>query len=398
MEYVYKGYQIITNERVKGEIVAETEDIAKDILFQRQLLVKNIRKKTFLDMELKTSVTVSKQTLIFILKELVAVLQTGVNLYDALVLVKTSKHSKEVDLLIEKIIAYIVQGHDLSYAFEQVNSIPEFVVGAVRAGEKGGTLLETLKIIINQLEVELQSTKKIRQTMAYPMIVLTVLICTTLVAVNFIFPALLEVFIDQGAQLPLITQIFITIVMLLQQNTFRIISCILAIICIINFKITSKTFSVYLEKVFLNCVIIGSFYKLKINKEIANWLGLLLYSGVDLATSISILEHSTSSECLKNTLYKSRIQLQDGYFFSDTLKTEKIISPYLIAVIETGEKSGRLDKLLISTGEYFEETYQHKMQLFFIWLEPVVTILLSIIIGFVVMAIMLPTLTLSIQF
>ncbi len=391
--YIYTATQIITNEKIKGEIEASSQIEAKQKLLDNNLYVKYIRQKSILDLEIFPKSAISKESLMFMFEELLAILQTGINLYEGLLLIKSSKHSKEVNNLASKLIAYVSKGNSLSYSLEQINSIPAFIIGAIKSGEYGGNLEQTLSIIINQLKTEIEAKKKIRQVLIYPTIVVITLIISCIFAINFIFPQLLDMFTNQD-NLPTITIVFISIVNFIQSNNLLLLT--IPILLFLLFTLLNSTLQgkVFLESIYINLKL----YKLYRNTEIANWLGLLISSGVTLTDALEVLQKSTTSVLLKMSLEHSKLEMSEGKYFSDTLHGNKLISSYLFSIIKTGENSGKLGQLLLKTGGYFDKTYSQQLQQLVVWIEPIITLVISLIVAFVVMAIILPTLTLSIQF
>ncbi|OOB78084.1 MAG: hypothetical protein BEN18_08520 [Epulopiscium sp. Nuni2H_MBin001] len=397
--YIYTATKIVTNEKVKGEIESFSMEEAKQQLLAKNILVQNIRKKTILDKEVKAVSTsvISKEELIFLLQELLAVLQSGISLYDALVLIKSSSYSRATTKLVNKLIAYVVKGSTLSHALEETGGVPSFVIGAIKAGECTGKLEQTLEIIIKQLELEIQSTKKLKKAMVYPGIVLTTIIIAGMIAINFIFPQLIYTFEYQNAKLPTITLIFIFISTLLQTHTIPMIIAIFGTIVSLMVISSIPAGKVMIEFIKLKIYKYNRLYILYRNKEIANLLGVLLVSGVALPEAVELLKSSTESYMLKNILDITKQNISEGKYLSYSLNNCKLISPYLVGVIEIGENTGQLGTILLRTGEYFEKSYQHQIEKALVWVEPMVTLLLSLIVAFVVIAMMLPMLTLSLS-
>ncbi|OOB77057.1 MAG: hypothetical protein BEN19_02725 [Epulopiscium sp. Nuni2H_MBin003] len=328
--------------------------------------------------------SINKDVILFIFEELLFLTRTGINVYEALLLIQINSHKS--NKIVNTLIDYIIKGYSLSSALEKVSGMPIFIIGAIKAGESSQKLDKTLEMIVKQLRMEIETKKKLDQAMMYPKIVIITMTLSIVISVNFIFPIVIDIFMSNQAALPMVTIIFMNIINLLRSHVTILV---VVIICLLYFTPTPHI-QISLESVKYKF----SLYKLVRNKEIANYLGILVSTGVTVNDALDILKVSTDSYVLKKALEESKINILQGKLLSETL-SDKIVLPHLLTIIKIGEDSGRLGELLLKVGEYFEASFENELRRKLSLVEPCLTLVLSVIVGFVVLATLLPTLTLS---
>ncbi|ONI45743.1 hypothetical protein AN641_03445 [Candidatus Epulonipiscioides gigas] len=339
-----------------------------------------------------------KENILFFFEALYTLIKSGINLYETLVIIHHGNPKKEINKLTKILINHIQKGETFSEALSKVNHIPAFIISAIKAGEKSGSLEEILEIIMNQLKIEVEMTKKIKQVTLYPKIVGVTMLFSLLISVKFIFPTLTKTFSEQDITLPFVTRAFIQMTDFLNHNYLLLI--ILITTCFVGLNIFKKWAygNKLLEQLKIKIPKIGTLYKLNHNKEIANYIGLLISSGLSIGEATEIFRKSTNSYLLKSIFEKSNKNIIQGKFLSETLKDKPIIMSYLLEIIKIGEKSGGLGASLLRIGKYFEKNYEIELKKAIAIIEPTITLFLALIVAFIVAATMLPTLSLSVSF
>jgi general secretion pathway protein F len=64
-------------------------------------------------------------------------------------------------------------------------------------------------------------------------------------------------------------------------------------------------------------------------------------------------------------------------------------------MVAVGEKSGELEKMLLKISDSFDRTVETRITALMSLLEPIIILVMGLIVGFIVIAIMLPILQMS---
>jgi len=89
------------------------------------------------------------------------------------------------------------------------------------------------------------------------------------------------------------------------------------------------------------------------------------------------------------------LKAREGEPIADPLRRSGLFPPVVVQMVAVGEKSGELEKMLLKISDSFDRTVETRITGLMALLEPVIILVMGLIIGFVVIAIMLPMLEMS---
>ena len=124
-------------------------------------------------------------------------------------------------------------------------------------------------------------------------------------------------------------------------------------------------------------------------------LGTLLQSGVPTLAALDIVKSVVGNTVLANAVQKARENVREGEPIADPLRRSGLFPPVVVQMVAVGEKSGELEKMLLKISDSFDRTVETRITALMALLEPVIILVMGLIIGFIVIAIMLPMLEMS---
>ncbi len=132
-------------------------------------------------------------------------------------------------------------------------------------------------------------------------------------------------------------------------------------------------------------------------KEIWNFINKLssfLSSGIDLKTAFSIVSKQMKNPKLKMIVNEIRMNLDHGLSISDTLKQySKYFDPLIISLIEVGEKTGALPKVLSELEVSLLESIELKSKIRGAMIYPVILVTLALVMVIFMLTFILPKIT-----
>ncbi|ONI37534.1 hypothetical protein AN639_03745 [Candidatus Epulonipiscium fishelsonii] len=393
MIYYYYANSIKTNKKIRGQIDCIDRKDAINQLLNVGLNPLFLRKKTIFDISTSLSI---HETYLF-LYELSNLLQSGISLIETLNIMYQQANSRKRRFILRDIINELNSGKSFSQAIKKLNYFSPFIVSTIHAGESSGNLSYVLDLILQQIQIQIESKKVVEKATLYPKIVLLTLMGIVIVAIKFIFPQFIELFNSYKVDMPFITKLIISIIEFIRPNLVTFIISLYLYFLVMKRINSLYYFKSISEKIKLQFTFYKNLFQLKSSLEFSNLLGILLNAGITLKDALIILEQTISSPSLKKQIKKSVNEIREGRDLSSTLKEQAILSGTLISIIEIGEKSGTLDTMLLNSGKYFEKLYNHKLEKLLIWIEPILTLTLAVIVGIIVLSIMLPTFSLATQ-
>ncbi len=82
--------------------------------------------------------------------------------------------------------------------------------------------------------------------------------------------------------------------------------------------------------------------------------------------------------------------INQGRTLTEVLEKQRLFSPLVVQMIATGEQSGTLEEMLNKTADFMDEEVDHIIKRLIINLEPLLTFMLAILVGYIALAIYLP--------
>jgi general secretion pathway protein F len=117
-------------------------------------------------------------------------------------------------------------------------------------------------------------------------------------------------------------------------------------------------------------------------------LGMLLENGVDLPAAMKLVSDVIGNKPAAAAIDQSYDALRKGRSFLDPLSQSGLFPPVLINMLRVGEETGSLASSLLHMAEVFEEKLERTVERTFTIFEPVIILLVSGIIAFIIVSIL----------
>jgi len=274
--------------------------------------------------------------------------------------------------ILEQLKADLMQGKHVSTSFEQFPGVFDAVtVNVIKASEEAGTLDITLRDVKQTLTKEMEFTDKIRSALVYPAFISLVFGGVLLLILIVVVPKIATVFSRLRTELPLPTRLLIFFSNALLHNTVWVIGGfgILGIGAYVLFKLKR---SIVFDVLF-SLPLISQLVKEIDLTRFSRSLYLLLSSGLPIIAALEL-----TSRVAGKTLSEG-FRLTRGYF-----------PTIMIKLMESGEKTGTLDRSMQDISEYFDYQVTNTLKTLTALLEPIMLVLVGIVIGGMMLAIIAP--------
>ncbi len=341
------------------------------------------------------------QVLSFYLKQLGALLGAGQKLIDCLEMLAAQQKGAAVKRICFILYQEVYNGSKLSKAFELFPAdFPPIVIAMTEAGEATGeladVLLRTVEYMDNQRRLNGNIKKAIRKPVLYLVGSLVVAVFMTLT----VFPQFMALFDglgDGSAKMPIFTQIFIEFLAFLK-SPWGWGSGILIVILVIAYILANKMspkFRRTKTKIFLKVPGFGKLIQMNQQIILASTLSQLMGRGVGATEALEVTKKVTTNPIFQELLEEAHTNVVQGKGFAKAFSESEYIDPIMKRMIETGEKTSQIPQLLASLDGYFNEVADVKVQQITKTIQPVVMLFVYAIVMCLLMAIMLPQLTLA---
>ncbi len=266
------------------------------------------------------------------------------------------------------------------------------LVEMVRVGETAGTLPVILQQAADFHERKERLRNRVGSALLYPTMVLMLSVCVTLFLMTVVVPTLLDSLQEFGQELPWPTMVLKAISDFLLQQYVNLLA-VLAVCCIaIAVVLSTRTGKRLLHELSLKIPLLGKLIIRQNCSRLCMITGTLLASGVELIPALEIAEESVSNLHLRDAVASARNRIRSGADIGKAISMSTLLPVGLVQVFSLGQNSGELDTLLLEIAKDYDAQVNLVADRLASILEPVLIIGLSIIVGFILLATLLPIL------
>lgn len=323
-------------------------------------------------------------------KELSTLLASGVSLVRALDIISEQEglDPKEQEIY-RDILLDLKKGIPLSEAMETKQCFPELMIGMLRSGEGSGNIDQVTDRLAVQYEKDYKLTQQVRSAMTYPAILLVLCVAIAILIVTFILPQFQSLF-DQMDSLPLPTVILMAASDFLTHQWYVALLIVVTVVTLVRIIVGIPTVRHQLDYRKVHLPGFGKLFKVVYTARFARTLSSLYSSGMPLAMAIGIAGNTIGNTYIEQQFEQVVTQVRSGIPLSQALKEVDGLMRKLSSTILIGEESGRLDVMLDSIAVTLEDEAEQATKQMVTMLEPILIILMALIVGFIMIAVMLP--------
>jgi type II secretory pathway component PulF len=324
-------------------------------------------------------------------RQLASLLKSGVPILKSLNIIAEQSDSPVLKSTLGNIYKEVEAGMPFSSVLSQYPRVfSSLYIAMIRAGENSGALPEVLLKITDYRAKEEDMLSRFRMAMAYPILMACVGLGTIIFMLTFVMPRLTSLYSDMGQALPVPTKILIFASKGLQSSWALILFVLFLVGIIVKRYSLTKAGRASFSLLALHIPIFGT---LSLKAELARFsrtLELLLRSGISILRALNIAIPILGNEIIKEKLSNSYKELEQGGSLGRSLKNAKIIPLFMSNLITVGEESGKLDQALTELAASYERDTDEAIRMMSSLLEPVMILGMGLIVGFIVVAMMLP--------
>jgi type IV pilus assembly protein PilC len=394
MKYAWKGLK--ENSFVEGTIEADEREDAIFLLKKDGITVTEIdnpKKKSTKSQKSLNKTKIKDVELLMFTKKLTTMMKAGLAIVPAMEMLKEQNENPNFNGIIEDLLILINSGVPLSQALGKYpNLFDNVYVNLIKAGESSGNLDTFLDRVSINLEKSIKIKKSIKKALMYPIILLTVALLVVGVMMIFVVPVFVEIFGNAGIELPLATRIVMSISDFLRDWTILIYISAL----IVGFKfikkqlINNEKFMFKLDALLLKSPVVGNLIINSIMARITMVLSNLIIGGVNLVQALEIVKNSISNSKIQTSLERVKREIFSGRPLSLSLRDTKDFPETMCGFIEVGEETGKLNDMLVTVSNYYEEEFDSTVDAFSQLMEPIMIVFLGLVIGFILVAMYTP--------
>lgn len=329
-------------------------------------------------------------------RQLANLVESGMLLTRALRTLVSQAENPKLAEVVDQLRDDVQKGNSLADAMERHPRVfPLLYTNLVRAGEAGGMLDEVLWRIVTFGEQEEELRSKATSAMIYPAFLTIVGFAAIFILVSFVFPNFVQIFEDFNAELPWPTVVVMAVCEFMGTYWWAVLFLMgvsaYALTRYFSTDAGRKKLDAFVLRIPVIKVVVQKYEMAKF----ARTLGTLLDNGVPVLMSLKITADTMGNAIIREEVSIIHKGVTEGEAMSECLNQCAHFPPLIVSMFAVGEESGRIGAVAKRVADAYDIEVDRAVKAFTSLFEPLLIVIMGIIIGFLVIAMLLPMLNLS---
>lgn len=327
--------------------------------------------------------------------ELSVLLKAGINLREALDLLKDSQRNTKTKSIINDMVNRIVSGDSLSKAMQSFKCFTKYEFHSIKIGEETGTLTKITEQLGNFYNKKNEQRRQLINALTYPCIILTTAFFVVVFMLQFVVPMFEDIFKQQNMELPGITQFVVNVSSTLKNNSLLLLLLFVALIVSVLLLKEKLWYKKYKDVITSKIPIVGDFVKTVYLSQFTQALSLLTSTKVPIVKSVELVKEMMNYYPLNNALTIIIQQLLKGESLSISLSEHKLFDPKMVALIKVAEETNETEFMFDRLNYQYNSKVEQRSKMLSTVLEPIIILFVGLFVGFILIAMYLPMFKLS---
>ena len=384
-----------SGKQKKGTMEAQAEDRVKDFLKAEGLIPISVKEQSILSKDINLgSKKVKARDLSIFCRQFHSILGAGVTILNALQMLSDQTENKVLKEATKQVQIDVEKGESLTSAMSKhKETFPPLLIHMVEAGEASGSLEISFERMAIQFEKQAKVSGMVKKAMVYPIVVILVAIAVVILMLVVVFPQFEDMFAQVDGELPAITRIVMAMSGFVQ-NFWWLLAIIIAgaVLGIQTFRKTPNG-QMFFSKLSLNMPVISNLSIKSASATFSRTLSTLLAAGIPIIDAVEITSKVIKNVIVKEALDSTVDEIKRGVPLSVPLRESEVFPPMVYQMTRIGEETGNVEGMLDKIADYYEEEVENATAALTALLEPMVIIVLGVLVGFILLSIYMPILS-----
>lgn len=328
-----------------------------------------------------------------LMRELATGIEAGLPLMQSLVTIRRQSASQKQAVILDFLIERVEAGRPLHEACREYGApFDDMIVGMIRAADASGRMHEVLHQLADLLERSLELRRELIGATIYPLIVLSIMGVSVAIFVTLLLPRLMVPLQQQGVELPWPTQVLLSLADFLGAWWWLLLG--LAAGGYFAWRSWSRLPANrrIVDGFLLKIPVLGTLLRDIAVARFTRTLGTLSSAGVPILGALAIVRDTLGNTVMMDAIDEVRERVTTGGSLATPLERCGHFPPLLVQIVSIGERSGRLEGMLLHAASAFDRQVNNSLKVFTKALPPFMLVIMAAIAAFVLSAILLPLL------
>lgn len=324
-------------------------------------------------------------------RQMASLLKAGVPILRALWIISEQSVNPHFKKMLGRAQEEVQNGKPFSSVLMQYPKLfPPIYIAMVRTGEDSGALQETLMRVADYRQRQEEILSRVRTAMAYPALMALTGAGTVIFMLTFVVPKLTTLFSNMGSQLPLPTRILVNLSQFFHNRWLMGAAGLLLAGLVIFLRFSENFAKALWSRWSLKIPIVKGFIMKAELARFSRTLELLIKSGIPILKAIEITAPVLKNTVLRGEFTKILNDVSGGGSLGKSMRQANVFPLFMSNLVSVGEESGKLDEAMQEVANFYERETDEAIRILTSLLEPLMILVMGAIVGFIVIAMLLP--------
>ncbi len=331
-----------------------------------------------------------------LLRQMASLLQAGLPLEEVLSVLVEQAEAAALRRQLGSMRARVMEGQSLSQAMaEHPRLFPHLYTAAIAAGERAGRLQPVLDRLASHAELTEATSRSIGMALVYPVLLVITALAVVWGLVGFVVPRVVGVFEQAYQDLPLMTRSLLVISDTIAEHGWLLIGLLVALVVLGALVWRQPGPRRRMDGIMLGLPLAGRMVRARQTATFTRTLAILVASAVPLVEALRVTAGVMGNQVARADVERAADRVREGVSLSQALNDARWLPPMARRLIHGGERSGELAPMLDHAAAIQERDLEAVTVVLLGILQPVLILIVGLVVLYIVLAIMLPILSLS---
>ncbi|MBV7317382.1 type II secretion system F family protein [Shewanella sp. NIFS-20-20] len=379
---------------VKGVLEAANENAAADVLLSRAIIPLELlleKESKSLDLEALFTPSVGLDELQIFTRQMYSLTRSGIPMLRAIAGLADTTSSKLLKTTLNDISEQLTAGRPLSSAMNSHPKVFEALfVSMVHVGENTGKLEEAFLQLSGYIEREMETRKRIKSAMRYPVFVLVAISMAMVILNIMVIPKFASMFSRFGADLPWATKVLISTSNIFVNYWPLMLMVIGGVIFGIKYWLKTDAGEKKWDRLKLHMPAVGTIIERSTLSRYCRSFSMMLSAGVPMTQALSLVADAVDNAYMHDRIVNMRKGIESGESLLRVSNQSKLFTPLVLQMVAVGEETGQIDQLLNDAADFYEGEVDYDLKNLTAKLEPILIGIVAAIVLVLALGIYLP--------
>ena len=338
----------------------------------------------------KARPTISRSDLADLVRELATALEAGLPLMQALRTVRRQASNKNLRVILDFIIARVEAGVPFHTAAKEYGApFDDMTTGMLRAADASGRTSEILHQLGDLLERSVELRREVVGAVVYPLMIGVLISVSVVVLITFVLPRVMKPILQANLELPMPTQILMGVSDFVSAWWLVILAAMLLVGVACRNWIAKPLNRLRFDTFLLGLPVVGRLVRDIAVARFTRTLGTLVSAGIPILSALRIVRDTLGNQALMQANDQVTDKVSTGTSLADPLERSGHFPPLLVQIVNIGERSGRLEQMLLHAAGSFDRQVNNSLKLFTRILPTILLVVMALVASFVLAAVAL---------